>query len=77
MPKKADSMTGGVQLMAEGLQLRHILSMMGVAGFMQWRQFPSRPRCYGTDWERVPGGGRYDISDVSIPNHDGIDCEDS
>jgi len=42
--------------MAEGLQLRHILSMMGVAGFMQWRQFPSRPRCYGTDWERVPGG---------------------
>lgn len=35
MPKQADIMTGGVQLMAGELQVRHIPSMLGVARFMQ------------------------------------------
>ena len=47
--------------------------MMDLAGFLQGDQIPSRRRFDGTARERVPGGGRYDISDASILNHDGID----
>jgi hypothetical protein len=63
--------------MAGGLQLRHILSMMGVAGFMQLASITELPPMLRHRLGTGARGGLSDISDVSIPNHDGIDCEDS
>ncbi len=47
--------------------------MMGLAGVMQVGSIPELPSSFRTAREQVPGGGRYDISDVSILNQDGSD----
>jgi hypothetical protein len=47
--------------------------MVGLAGFMQLASIPESPSMFRADWERCQGVDVYDINDVSIQNHDGID----